>query len=347
MDEDAFPNMLGTAAEDAPPTKNATQRPPKTITYQPRPFADLICRASDKQVFHTHNIILGYASPVLLERILALPSDLQKGPPILDIDVPGRLLGAVIELCYPVKYEGLDRLSVYDAAAMTEIAKRLKMDALYDTLRYGALGTTKVSQSLATYLLACRFNLPDIVKDTHGFLHSVILTYGCIPEMEITPALPYHRLLVNRRKSIAIASTMTRSTVAARATPRPDHSITEPSQSAASIAGDPWLLGILDGTMEALRSPEQDVHWWEQPNTSKTLEESVQRKLWCGSCEGKVRLILRIEQVYTDVHKAMDENNVRHQSSSVYHPWSLFSKATTGEIAEERRVRRCEICTIF
>lgn len=296
--------------EDVLPSKNAYERAETAIVYQPRPFSDLICRSPDKEEYRTHKIVLGAASPVLLEKILALPSGPLATPPILDLDVPGKLLGAIIELCYPVRHDAVLNISAYDALAMADVAKRLQMDALYKILRFEAIGTTKVRRPLATYLLACRYGLSGIARDAQGFLHNDVLAYGCIPEMEVTPALPYHRLLVNRRKTLVMASTMTQSST--QAAPTSQQSATRSSESASQSTGDPWLLGLFDRTVEALRSPEQDEHWWEKPNTSKTLEESVQRKLWCSDCENKVRLLLRIEQVHATVWKAMNENNVGH-----------------------------------
>ncbi len=132
--------------------------------------------------------------------------------------------------------------------------------------------------------------------------------------METTPAEPYHRLLVNRHETLSVASKMT-------------SAFGSSAQSSADAAGDvamdvvegdgeptpngdPWLQGILERTVEELRSPHQDEHWWDKPKTSVTLQESVDRKLWCEPCEDNVRLILRIEKLHGNVRKAMDANNV-------------------------------------
>ncbi|KAI0741975.1 hypothetical protein C8Q80DRAFT_167745 [Daedaleopsis nitida] len=295
----------------AEPRRPSKLFPLRRMEYQPRPFADLICRSSSKEEFRTHKIILGSASPVLMEKILSLPSEQSSSLPVLDLDISSPTLGAVLELCYPI-HEHLDNFAVSYAIAIMSCARQLKMNALCHKMRYGPLGSSKVSEPLATYLLASDHNLTDVAEAAQGFIHGDPFTYRCIPEMEVTSALPYHRLLVNRRQTLALASQMTRLTKE-RTSDATARSASDTSSQPIRIpelptTGDPWLLGILERTLEDLRSPQQDGRWWNKPDTSRTLAESVQRKLWCGSCEDHVRLILAIEKSHGDVHKAMEEN---------------------------------------
>ena len=197
--------------EDVPLSKTSDQPDKCTIVYQDRPFSDLICRSSDRREFRTHKIILGSASPLLLKKILALPSEPSSSLPVLDIDVPSSILGPMLELCYPVRYSSMKygQFSAVEALPMIAAAKRLSMDALYNTLRYDsmAIGTAKVRQPLATYLLACQYGLSDIAKEARRFLSGAdLLAHGYIPEMEITPALHYHRLFVDHQRSLARVS---------------------------------------------------------------------------------------------------------------------------------------------
>lgn len=294
--------------------------PESTILYQTRPFADVICRSTDGQKFHTHKIILAAASLTLRDRILALEAPPEPTwLPVIDLDARGAPLASLLEMCYPVDCGENSRvLPVHHAVAMLDCAQRFGMDALARRIRYGSFGTLKVSQSLATYLLASSVGLRDVAEDALAFIHADPFTYGCIPEMETTPAEPYHRLLVNRRETLSVASKMTSAI---------GPSLKGSADAAGDVAmdavqgngeptpnGDPWLQGILERTVEELRSPHQDEHWWDKPKTSVTLQESVDRKLWCNSCEDNVRLILRIEQVHTDVRKAMVVNNVSGHS---------------------------------
>lgn len=309
------------------PQPKRSYRPPTTITFQTRPYSDIICRSSDGQEFHTHRIILytAIASPALLDRLLAASAETAGSPPVLDLDIRGGPLGSLLELCYPMEYNNLGHLEVHNAIDLMDAARQLRMDILYKRLRYSAMSAISVTHPLASYLLASSLGLTDIAEDALSFLHADPFIYGCIPEMETTPALPYHRLLMNRRESLAVASMMTSTPKVSPAVASIDGSLNTSSLSAADISttlvsglvddlptkGDPWLLGILESTMKELRSPHQDQFWWTRPQTTKTLEQSVDRKLWCESCEENVQLIIRIEKLYVDVRRAMDKNNVR------------------------------------
>ncbi|KAI0700117.1 hypothetical protein C8T65DRAFT_742183 [Cerioporus squamosus] len=306
-----------------------------TMTYQARPFADIICRSADGQEYQTHKIILSAASPLLRDQIDALATNPSSGSlPVLQLDVPGHPLGILLEICYPVQCD-LPSLSVRDALAAMSCARRLDMKAPFTLLRFTAMAFTKVSEPLATYLLASNLGLAELVEDALPFMQPDPYTYGCIPEMEVTPALPYHRLLVNRRTSLAVvASEMTstlrigRSQSATKRTSdvhplgddgaaaRGPSSNTGSASSATGavdlpLGGDPWLRGILERTVEELRSPRQEVNWWNKPDTLETLKESLSRKLWCGPCEENLRIVLQIEKLHTDVHNAMNATNAK------------------------------------
>ncbi|TBU30617.1 hypothetical protein BD309DRAFT_1083200 [Dichomitus squalens] len=310
---------------DDVPRIRRTKPPRAKIVYRSRPFADIICRSSDGQEFQTHKIILCAASSTLQDQILALPTSAEPSSslPVISLDARGAPLGALLEMSYPVDCDGLSDIPVHDAIAMMDCARRFRMDTHFRRLRYNSFGTLKVSQPLPTYLLASSFGLTEVAEDALAFLHADPFTYGCIPEMETTPALAYHHLLINRRESLAVASKLTavvKPTSQAVAAGSGDLAADETMDVDASASigsgsdespprGDPWLLGILERTVEELRSPHQDEHWWEKPKTSATLQQSVDKGLWCGDCEDNVRLILRIENLHADVRKAMDANN--------------------------------------
>ncbi|PIL24932.1 hypothetical protein GSI_12819 [Ganoderma sinense ZZ0214-1] len=301
--------------DDIPEPKRTTRLLGSNIIYQNRPFADIICRSTDSQEFHTHKIILAAASATLRDQILALPAPLEPGTlPVIDLDARGAALGSLLEMCYPVECDENSRvLPVHHALAMLDYARRLGMDVLAKRIRYGAFGTLKVAKPLATYLLASSMGLQEVAEDALAFLHADPFTYGCIPEMETTPAGPYHRLLVNRHETLSVASQMTSavgSVAQGSADAAGDVAMDVVEGDGEPIPnGDPWLQGILEQTVEVLRSPHQDEHWWDKPKTSATLQESVDRKLWCDSCEDNVRLILQIEKLHANVRKAMDANN--------------------------------------
>ncbi|RPD64446.1 hypothetical protein L226DRAFT_506146 [Lentinus tigrinus ALCF2SS1-7] len=312
--------------EDIPKSKPSRARPVTSLVYQPRPFADIICRSSDGTEYLTHKIILSTASPLLHDRIDALPPNPPSTLPVLELDVHGAPLGPLLELCYPVKRDSMELrdLPIRDVLAMLFNARRLEMESPFHLLRYGAVGWLKVSHSFAIYLLASNLGLSEIAEDALQFLHADPFTYGYIPEMETVPALAYHQLFVNRRASLAVASTLTNkfgvSPNGGRRTSPPGESKADGTSAGSpgeessgtdtpTASGDPWLRGILERTAEELRSPNQDERWFSKPDTSETLEESLKRKLWCGTCEENLRLVLQIEKLYTEVRQAMEANN--------------------------------------
>ncbi len=169
---------------DIPQPRRRAGLPESNILYQTRPFADIICRSTDGQEFHTHKIILCAASPSLRDQILALPTPSAEPAtlPVINLNARGAPLGSLLEMCYPVDCGENSRvLPVHHALAMLDCARRFEMDALSRRIRYGTFGTLKVSQPLATYLLASTMELREIAEDALAFLHADPFTYGCIP----------------------------------------------------------------------------------------------------------------------------------------------------------------------
>ena len=288
-----------------------------SISYQPRPFVDIICRCSDGKEFLTHKVILCAASPILHDRVINLPATASETLPVLDLDFRGEPFGAVLELCYPKKQVYLGDLPVSRATAMLHIAHALDMETVVQMLRFEAFGTLKVAYPLESYLLTSGAKLWDVASDALDFIYSDPLEFGYVPEMEITPADAYHRLVVNRHESLAVAQKLTnrvrRVSEAVVNAPRNGVDVEEmdvETSEEAQPQGNPWLLGILKETAESLHSPYQNSTWWEKPDTSAMLEKTIKQQVWCHPCEENVRLVLRIGKLYSDVRRAMDENNV-------------------------------------
>ncbi|RDX54217.1 hypothetical protein OH76DRAFT_1398543 [Lentinus brumalis] len=304
--------------EDVPEPKSALSRI-KSFTYQPRPFADIVCRSADGQDYQTHKIILSTASPLLRDRIHALAAHSSSSElPVLLLDIPGNPLGMLLEICYPVEHD-LGALPIHDTLVAISCARRLDMKVPFTLLMDSAtVSSAEMTAPLATYLLASRLGLSELVKEVLDFLCMDPYTYGCIPEMEFSPALPYHRLLVTRRASTAIVSEITstlgksRITTTRGTSDRAANAGCSGSGAAAGmpIGGDPWLRKILERTAEELRSPKQDDHQC-LPDMHKTLQESLDRKVWCGTCEGNLRIVFQIDKLQADVSQALYDNNAK------------------------------------
>lgn len=311
--------------EDVPKPKSPFRsRTPSSITYQPRPFADIVCRSADGQEYQTHKIILSAASPLLRDQIGALSAPSSSSLPVLLLDVPGNALGMLLEICYPVEHD-LRELSVRDTLVAISCARRLGMKAPFTLLKSsGTVSCAMVEQPLATYLLASSVELPDLMKDVLLFMSVDPYTYGCIPEMESLPALPYHRLLVSRRTSFAVVSEIT-----STSTPGKPHGAVNRRSSDQTTAargpnlgavvadlphgGHPWVRSVLERTVQELRSPERDCP--SAFHMQGTLEESLERKVWCGTCEENLRMLFQADQLQADVRDVLYDINVSHHVS--------------------------------
>lgn len=299
-------------------SRSDSHHKPSSIEYRhDRPFVDILCRSSDGREFLTHKIILCTASPILKDRILNLPPPTAPALPVLQLDVLGAPFSSLLEICYPCDNSPeIGELPIAHAVEMARIAQTLKMHLLIKRLRYDAFSWHKVRKPMETYLLASNVGLTDIANDALGFIHSDPLQWGYVPEMEVTSATAYHRLIVNRLDTVAVAAKLT-----ASATPRARGA--QKAASDASLAsakdqrlseetprGHPWLLGLLEKKVQELSSPCQDENWWAKPNTTATLEEATERKVWCNACADNIRIVLRIEKLHEEVRYAMSENNV-------------------------------------
>ena len=302
-----------------------------------RPYADIICRSTDGREFPTHRIILALASPVLAAHIAqqhpgrVAPDD---PLPILELDADGDAVSAALELCYARTRTAVPHLSALGlprTLGAAVLARRCAMDGVLESLRYQAFWHAYAPRPLAAYLSAARAGFTDWAADVLPSLRGDLFAHGYVPEMESTPAAVYHRLMINRRKSIVATARLT-------GTPTPLTPGSVPASPAASprpkresvqkaIEGDPWLLAMSRQTAEGLTQAaagtegERSIYRYD-PNLKKLLRESISRKIWCSRCEPNVRLMLSMKEMYDQVTSAAWQHDV---SVSTYSPEPLLT----------------------
>ena len=324
-----------------------------TVVYQVRPYADIVCRSTDGVLFPSHRIILALASSVLSSRIAQLrstPSDDDDNSsdsdssepdhpfshlPVLNIDADSATLGPMLELCYArartnVPY--ISSLGLGLTLAMARVARDCAMDSVLDILRFQAFWHSYAERPLAAYLVAARSGFPDWAADALPTLRGDLFAHGYVPEMESTPAVIYHRLMLNRRKSVAATSRLT-----GTSTPSPQASPARPA-SVAGVSGasqtsmkapegDLWLLGmsrqIADGLSQAASGVDtgRTIYRFD-PNIKKILEESLSRKIWCHRCEPNVRIILGMRQMFDQVASIAYQHDVGGSVSASKHKYA-------------------------
>ncbi|KAI1796677.1 hypothetical protein LXA43DRAFT_569482 [Ganoderma leucocontextum] len=328
------------APEDIPKAEHERQRPHSlfqelgvdspAIAFQPRPYADIICRSSDRVEFRAHRIILCLASSVLNKKIsrlcpepppvvTATPSTL----PVLEFkDTPGSVLGPVLEACYPNKRRHPTQLDLHVLMPMMDCARKYDIQQAQEYLCRGAFWLASRERPLTSYLMAARMGFSDYARSTLPNLSGELHIYGCPSEMEDTPATIYHTLLINRHQSSVATSRLT-GTVVTRTPPStsraPTASTSEANNSSTPTVAkskakpkapeapdprDPWLLSVWRQTVQGLQGCRSNELWKFEPNVAKLLKESLERKIWCSKCEMNLSLMSSLHDMYKSVRAA-------------------------------------------
>lgn len=335
--------------QDIPKAEQDGQRPssllqdfgadPSIITFQPRPYADIICRSSDGVEFRAHRIILCLASPVLSKKISRLcpdhPPAATTNPATLPIlmlkDIPGSVLGPILEACYPNKRRHHPaRIDLHEVMALTACARKYDLQQAQDYLCRGTFWFASRERPLASYLMAAKMGFADYARSTLPHLSGELHTYGCPPEMEDTPATIYHTLLINRHQSSVATSRLT-GTVVTRTPTSPSRAprsgVPQPSASTSNTPTmgepkakqnipeapdprDPWLLGVWRHTAQGLQGCKGNELWKFEPRVAKLLKESLAKKIWCSKCEMNLGLMSSLHDMYQSVRAAKFDHDV-------------------------------------
>ncbi|OJT10908.1 hypothetical protein TRAPUB_12592 [Trametes pubescens] len=191
------------------------------VHFQTRPFADVVCRASDGEEFLSHRVYLAAASTVLRDRLLALAAE-EPGPdtqtpstaagahpqlPVFEFaDTAGATLSVLLELCYPVRRGTLSPRSLgplRDVCALVRAAEKYAIGGLLPFLHSVFLAQVPAAP-LAAYLLASHAGLPATL--VHHAEQRILRdarppsAHGWFPEMEGMPASAYHSLVVKHER---------------------------------------------------------------------------------------------------------------------------------------------------
>ena len=199
-------------------------------------------------------------------------------------------------------------------------------------------------EALSGYLLASRKDLADIAKEMLRHLRGDLFEYGYVPEMEKTPASVYHRLLINRRQSLAAMSKLTgtppssrapvtrstpsspapdRSTRSAPSTPERPTSTATPPPPTRTI-DNPWLHGLWQSVIQGLTAlgPGKKIHDLV-PGLQQMFRQSLQHKIWCKRCGPYVSTILDIHELHWKARSSVVDYDVSSYPNQLAHDGSL------------------------
>ncbi len=336
---------------------------PSAITFQPRPYADIICRSSDGVEFRAHRIILCLASSALSKKISRLcpdpPAATTTAPstlPVLEFkDTPGSILSPVLEACYPGKRRHPTNLELHELMAMAACARKYDIQQAQDHLCRGGFWLASRERPLASYLMAARMGFSDYARSTLPNLSGELYTYGCPPEMEDTPATIYHSLLINRHQKSVATSKLTGAAVTRSPTSpswAPQSSTAEPSTSTTPTVAkskakpkvpeapdprNPWLLSVWRQTAQGLQGCRSNELWKFEPHVAKLLKESLAKKMWCSKCEMNLSLMSGLHDMYQGVRTAKFDHDVSTPSNLLpSYRAKLMSRVTVQQEGVDR-----------
>ena len=180
---------------DPMPAKSA----PKPTTILDLGFdtsdADLILKSFDDVEFRVHKVIIFLASANHLCNV-PIESDIDKLPTIR-VGENGVTLGTLVSLCYPVADVDFEDLSVlYE---VLKAAKKYEMKKIIQILQVKLTHYIE-SDPLRIYFTSIALGLKEeAIKASKVFvLSSNDSANAYVPEMEVVPAIAYHRLLKYR-----------------------------------------------------------------------------------------------------------------------------------------------------
>ncbi|KAH9951052.1 hypothetical protein B0H21DRAFT_719255 [Amylocystis lapponica] len=159
---------------------------PYSLAY---PFADILCYSLDGVELRVHRSTLALASPVL-DRMVA------------EVEMPPQNLRETLAVLFMLCYRADKASEVIEnptiARAVLQAAMKFQMEGTIQNLCVH-LTRAATSHPLRAYIIAaeCKFDQCMRVAAKHMLDQKIEDVY--VPEMETSPALPYHRLLKYHR----------------------------------------------------------------------------------------------------------------------------------------------------
>ena len=168
--------------------------------------ADLILKSSDDAEFRVHKVIIFLASANHLCNI-PVESDVDKLP-VIRVSENGVTLGTLVSMCYPVADVDFEDLSVF--YQVLKAAMKYEMKKIIRILQV-KLAHYIERDPLRIYFISIALGLnEEAIKSSKAFaLSSNDSADAYVCEMEVVPAIAYHRLLKYRYQCrAAVAKTL-------------------------------------------------------------------------------------------------------------------------------------------
>jgi hypothetical protein len=165
--------------------------------------ADLILKSSDDVEFRVHKLIIFLASA---NHLCNMPVESDADTlPVIRLSENSVTLGTLVSMCYPVADIDFEDLSV--AYEVLKAAMKFEMKKIFQTLRV-KLAHYIESDPLRIYFTSIAFGLKEeAIKASKVFaLSSDDSANAYVREMEVVPAIAYHRLLKYRYQCRAAAA---------------------------------------------------------------------------------------------------------------------------------------------
>ncbi|KZT07326.1 uncharacterized protein LAESUDRAFT_124345, partial [Laetiporus sulphureus 93-53] len=170
----------------------------------PAPFnkstADVILRSSDGVDFRVKKAIIAEASTFFESmftrpRLQAASDEYRDGLPVIPMTEDKNTLEKLLRICYPVRDPDID---LHEIAPLLDAARKYDIDVVTDVIM-GKLEAYAVTDSLETYAIAIRHDLPSVAKAAARHSLEERMDYTPFSELDNISASAYARLLLYRQ----------------------------------------------------------------------------------------------------------------------------------------------------
>ncbi|KAI0730813.1 hypothetical protein C8Q76DRAFT_716284 [Earliella scabrosa] len=303
------------------------------VTNVPNP--DVILTSSDEVEFPVHRGVISVASPLLQAKVdeaVRATVDASNEPssgtvalPKVQLDVTARALAPLLKLCYPGEAEiPSDPAHLVDLLLASE---RLDMGSVRRTVSSRWSAAAKPAP-LRAFLLAAGAGLSVCAKQAATHVLETAFEGVYLREMEHSPGLPYHRLLMHYRSCREIAKSIlsdvtgdlegdARGTYSRTSTP----SYQEWDGYQRSMSGTPAPPIIIQPVRYPPYYPPPVNHgnaWFktymkevsdnleQQPGrvaatTEELIEATSDARKWCSSCQSLATNVCRVGKALREI----------------------------------------------